>query len=48
MKIKLASETISEEELKKLSNWILEGNQLTKGNETKAFEKEFQDYLGIK
>ena len=48
MRIKLASDTISKEELNHLSTWILKGNQLTKGDETRAFEKEFRDYLGIK
>jgi len=47
-KIKLAEDTIDTEELNLLSNWILEGNQLTKGQLTSKFEKKFSEYIGSK
>lgn len=44
--VNLAEETISQDELKALSEWILAGNRLTKAGETIAFEEEFRDWLG--
>lgn len=46
--IKLAEDTIDKEELQSLSNWILEGNRLTKGALTPKFEEAFSNYLGCK
>lgn len=48
MTVSLAEDTISQEELENLSEWILAGNRLTKNGETLAFEAEFQDYMGVK
>jgi len=44
--IKLAAETISRSELESAAEWMLAGNQLTKGAQTLAFEKEFAAYMG--
>ncbi len=46
--IKLAENTISEEEIRSLANWIQEGKQLTKGPLTREFEAEFAAYTGSK
>lgn len=48
MDIKLAHDTIERYELEALSAWILNGNRLTKGDETLCFEREFANYSGIK
>lgn len=48
MTISLAEDTISQEELENLSQWILAGNRLTKNGETLAFEAEFEAYMGVK
>lgn len=42
----LAEDTISKDELKNLSEWILAGNRLTKSEETRAFEEEFAAWNG--
>ena len=44
----LAEDTIAEPELHDLSDWILAGNRLTKGEQTLAFEEEFRDWMGSK
>ena len=46
--IKLAQDTIEQQELEQLSRWILSGAQLTKGPLTINFEKKFSDYIGCK
>ena len=46
--IYLAEDTISEVELRELSEWILAGNRLTKSAETLAFENEFSAWIGSK
>lgn len=48
MKIKLADDTIDQEELQDLCSWILSGNRLTKATETVHFEEEFASYIGSK
>lgn len=48
MAVLLAEDTISATELQNLSDWILAGSRLTKGEETLAFESEFQEYMGVK
>ena len=47
-KINLAEDTISQEELIELSEWIKSGARLTKGELTKQFEEEFSKYMGVK
>jgi CDP-4-dehydro-6-deoxyglucose reductase, E1 len=44
--IPLAQDTITQTELESLSKWMLGGSQLTKGELTKQFEREFADYIG--
>ncbi len=44
--IHLAENTISDNELKSLSQWILESKQLTKGPLVIEFEKKFAEYIG--
>ena len=44
----LAEDTISEPELHSLSDWMLAGNRLTKGEQTLLFEEEFRDWMGSK
>jgi CDP-6-deoxy-D-xylo-4-hexulose-3-dehydrase len=46
--IKLADNTISEEEIRSLAGWLQEGKQLTKGPLTREFEAEFAAYTGTK
>lgn len=46
--IKLAENTISQEELVSLSKWIPETPQLTKGPLVVEFEKKFANYIGTK
>lgn len=46
--IRLAEDTISAEELEDLAQWIVAGNQLTKGPTTLSFERKFAEYLGTK
>jgi len=46
--IKLAENTISQEELVSLSKWIRETPQLTKGPLVLEFEKKFANYIGTK
>ncbi|MGB0257155.1 MAG: DegT/DnrJ/EryC1/StrS family aminotransferase [Coraliomargarita sp.] len=46
MKITLAEDTISQDELNNLCTWIQAGNRLTKAEETLRFEERFKDYIG--
>ena len=46
--IKLAQDTIEQDEINNLADWIKQNNQLTKGPLTKQFEKEFARYIGSK
>ncbi|TYC79826.1 DegT/DnrJ/EryC1/StrS family aminotransferase [Stappia sp. BW2] len=46
--ITLAEDTISQQELSTLCEWILEGNRLTKSAQTIEFEQEFSDWIGSK
>ena len=46
--IHLAEDTISQEELSNLSNWITQNNRLTKGPLCKKFEEEFAKWQGSK
>ena len=43
--IKLAQDTIEQDEINNLADWIKQNNQLTKGPLTKQFESEFASYL---
>lgn len=45
-KICLAEETISQEELAQLCDWIQEGHRLTKGEKTTEFEQAFAKWQG--
>lgn len=47
-RIRLAEQTISREELVAAAEWMVDGNQLTKGPETVAFESEFSDFIGAR
>ena len=47
-KINLAEQTISSNEIKNLSKWILKEEKLTKGNLNIKFEKNFSNWLGVK
>ena len=42
----LADDTITMPELEALSEWMLDGNRLTKSEQTVAFEEEFKDWMG--
>lgn len=42
----LADDTITQDELKDLSDWMLAGNRLTKAGETVIFEEQFADWIG--
>lgn len=46
--IKLAQDTIEQDEINNLADWIKQNNQLTKGPLTKQFESEFAKYIGSK
>lgn len=46
MRVTLAADTITQDDLLALSEWVLTGSQLTKGPETLAFEQEFADRIG--
>ena len=46
--IKLAENTISEDEIRALAAWLLEGHQLTKGPLVRKFEENFARYVGTK
>lgn len=46
--IRLAENTISQEELIALAQWIPTTPQLTKGPLVVEFEKKFADYIGAK
>jgi len=46
MKITLAEDTISQDELNELCTWIQAGNRLTKAERTIEFEQLFKDYIG--
>ena len=48
MKHRLAEDTISRNELESLTQWILQGNKLTKGEQTLKLEEEFSDFIGSK
>lgn len=47
-RIRLAEETISQEEVQRAADWMTSGTQLTKGPETVAFESEFSEYIGAR
>ena len=47
-KIPLTKDTIDEDDLLAISNWILTTPRLTKGEITKQFEKEWSSWLGSK
>ncbi len=47
-RIRLAEETISVDELELVSEWMLSGQQLTKGPQTAMFESEFAEFVGAK
>ena len=47
-KITLVKDTISQNELKNLCKWLLDGNKLTKDKLTIKFEDKFSNYLGSK
>ena len=44
----LVQDTISKDEILKLSKWLLKGEKLTKGKITLEFEKKFSKYLNRK
>lgn len=46
--IKLVKNTISEEDISDLVNWLESGSRLTKGDETVKFEKQWLEWLGVK
>lgn len=46
MRVSLAADTITQDDLVALSDWVLTGSRLTKGPETLAFEREFADSVG--
>jgi CDP-6-deoxy-D-xylo-4-hexulose-3-dehydrase len=46
--VKLADNTISNEEMGSLADWLKEGHQVTKGPLTRQFEAEFAAYMGTK
>ena len=46
--IRLAEDTIDQQELAGLARWIEGGNRLTKGELTLEFEKQFSAYIGSK
>lgn len=46
--IRLAEETISQDELEALSEWMLAGNRLTKAEQTLAFEQEFAAWMNCR
>lgn len=46
--IQLAEDTISNEELEALSEWMLAGNRLTKAEQTVAFEEEFAEWMNCR
>ena len=46
--IRLAEDTIDQQELAGLARWIESGNRLTKGELTLEFEKQFSNYIGSK
>jgi len=48
MNIPLVKDTIDNEDIEKLVEWLKEGNRLTKGKVTVDFEKKWSEYLGVK
>ena len=48
MKIKLAEDVISENDVQELTSWLSSTNHYTKGKETVAFEEEWSSWLGSK
>ncbi len=47
-KFPLVQDTISKKEIVNLSNWLLKGERLTKGDLTLKFEKKFSQYINRK
>ena len=47
-KYKLAEDTISKPEIKKLSNWLIKGKRLTQHVNVNKFQKDFSKYLNVK
>ena len=47
-KYKLAEDTITKLEIKKLSKWLLKGKRLTQDKNVNKFQKNFSKYLNIK
>jgi CDP-6-deoxy-D-xylo-4-hexulose-3-dehydrase len=47
-KFPLVQDTISKKEIIALSNWLLKGERLTKGDLTLKFEKKFSEYINRK
>jgi len=47
-KYKLAEDTITKLEIKKLSNWLLKGKRLTQDKNVNKFQKDFSKYLNVK
>ena len=47
-KISLVQDTITENNLNNLINWLSTNPKLTKGDLTPIFEKEWSDWLGVK
>ena len=47
-KFPLVQDTISKKEIVSLSNWLLKGQRLTKGELTLKFEKKFAQYINRK
>ena len=48
MRVTLASDTIDQDDLAALAEWLGQGNRLTKGPETSAFESEFAARVGAR
>lgn len=48
MNIPLVKDTIDNDDINKLIEWLKGGNKLTKGNVTIEFEKKWSKYLGVK
>ena len=47
-RIKLVEDTVSQEDLSRLSSWLETGPRLTKSSLTSEFEKKWCDWLGCK
>lgn len=48
MEIKLTHDTIGQDDINDLIEWLKTNPRLTKGEQTEAFEKEFAKYIGCK